>query len=110
MAQDYSFELDQGTTWKVSCQYKDSACSPINITGATFAGKARLASQSGAVTATFTIAITNASSGQFDVSLTAVNTAAMVAGVHVYDIEMVLAGVTYRLFEGTINLRPEVTY
>jgi hypothetical protein len=30
--------------------------------------------------------------------------------VHVYDIEMVLAGVTYRLFEGSINLRPEVTY
>jgi hypothetical protein len=110
MAQDYSFELDQGTTFLLACTYNDYVCNPVDITGATFSGKVRLASQTGAVTATFTIAITNALLGQFNVSLTAANTAAMVAGVHVYDIEMVLAGVTYRLFEGSINVRPEATY
>jgi hypothetical protein len=110
VAQNYSFDLDQGTTWSISCQYKDFSCTPIDITGATFTGKARLATQSGAVTATFTIAITSGANGQFTVSLTAANTAAMVAGTHVYDIEMVLAGVTYRMFEGFINVRAEATY
>lgn len=110
MAQDYSFDLDQGTTWSVACQYKDSSCNVIDITGATFEGKARLTNQAGAVTATFTISITNALTGEFTVSLTAAQTAAMVAGVHVYDVEMVLGGVTYRMFEGTINVRAEATY
>lgn len=110
MAQNYSFDLDQGTTWSVACQYKDANCNPVNITGATFSGKARLASHAGAVTATFTIAITSGANGEFTVSLTAVNTAAMVAGLHVYDVEMVLGGTTYRMFEGTINVRAEATY
>lgn len=110
MAQVFSFDLDKGTTWSVSCQYKDSSCNPINITGATFVGKARAGSHTGAVSATFTISITNASQGQFLVSLSAADTAAMATGLHVYDIEMVLGGVTYRMFEGTINARAEATY
>lgn len=110
MAQIYSFDLDKGTTWKVSCQYKDSSCNPVNITGATFAGKIRNGSATGAVVDNFTFAITSAVNGQFDVSLTAAQTTAFPTGTLVYDVEMTLAGSVYRLFEGFINARAEVTY
>jgi hypothetical protein len=110
MAQDYSFEIDKGTTWKLSCEYKDSNCNVINITGASFAAKLRNTSQTGVLILDFGVSITDAVLGKFELSLTASQTALIPTGYHVYDVEMTLAGIVYRLFEGTINARAEATY
>jgi hypothetical protein len=109
VAQNYSFDLDKGTDWEITCNYKDSSCNPINITGATFEGKAKVGNYTGALSATFTITITDAPNGVFKVALSNTATSAMATGVHVYDIEMTLAGKKIRMFEGTINARAEAT-
>jgi hypothetical protein len=112
---------EQGTTFKRTITlYQDTAKAvPVDLTGFTFRGQIRSSAKAtGAPTAAFLCAITNATGGAFSISLTAEQTSAIptigesysVMKAYVYDLEMVAGdGTVSRLLNGAFNVSPEVT-
>jgi hypothetical protein len=94
---------------------------PIDLTGATVEAKVRdNFGTTSNVLATFTAAITDAPNGQATISLTAAQTAALVApagtqdaarlaAIGFWDLEFTEGGFTYRYAQGNVTLSREVT-
>lgn len=97
---------------------KNSQGMPINITGATIRGQIRKTATAG-VSATVTAALTNASGGQFVWSISAAQTAALMAdsnsetasaSLYVWDMEIQYAdGTIYPLVYGDVQVFREIT-
>lgn len=117
---DYTLDIYQGATFELNLEIKDGTGAAMDLTGASLAGKMRKLASDAAATASFTCTITNAASGLATISLTAAQTAAIVANPSVkatreitnfcYDIELTdsLSKVT-RILQGVVNFWPEVT-
>lgn len=106
MALKANLVVDQGTTFATSIEILDQNDEAIDVTGYTARGQIRKHyTSSNAIS--FTTGLAN---GTLVISLTANQTANIVAGRYVYDVELVdLNGVVVRILEGIVTITPEVT-
>jgi hypothetical protein len=107
--------IEQGADWSQPLQWKTGTPAvAVNLTGYTARMQVRRTAASTEKTVELTtengrITIT-AGTGTVALSLTAAVTAAIVAGVYVYDLELVSSGgIVTRLVQGTFTVSAEVT-
>lgn len=106
MAIKANLVIDQGTTFASSIELLDENDEAINVTGYTARGQIRKHyTSTNAVSFTTTL-----SNGSLIISLTANQTANIVSGRYVYDLELVDgSGTVVRILEGIATITPEVT-
>lgn len=101
--------IDQGCTFATSVTVTDQEGAPIDLTGFTGQGQLRKHYSSATPAANLTIQITPFE-GLVSLSLTANQTANVVAGRYVYDVELTdTYGVVSRIVEGIATVTPQVT-
>ena len=106
MALKANMVIDQGTTFSSMIEILDENDDPIDVTSYTARGQIRKHYTS-TNSVSFSTALAN---GSLVISLTANQTANVVAGRYVYDIELVdPAGTVARILEGIVTVTPEVT-
>jgi hypothetical protein len=110
MAAIYNLVVDQGTTFIANVRYLDSDKNPIDITGFDARSQMRR-SYSAANAYVLTANVTDGASGNITISMTAAESANVLAGRYVYDVEAYDAntGTVYRVVEGIVTVYPEVT-
>jgi len=109
MAQISNLVIDQGADFSVEIQYKNDDGTVKDITGYTARSQMRRSYYSTSNTA-FTAAITNASIGQLELSLTSNQTNSLKSGRYVYDVEVVdTSSKVTRILEGIVTVMPGVT-
>lgn len=114
IAGTYDMVIDQGATLSRTVTWKDSAKTPINLTGYSARMQVRPETASTIViieltTANGRIALGGAL-GTVTMTVSAADTSALVPGRYVYDLELVSgAGVVSRLIMGNFVVRGEVT-
>lgn len=101
--------LDQGSTFTTTVEVTDENDDPIDLTGYTGAGQIRKHYTSSNATP-FSISLGGAT-GTISLSLTAVQTANLVAGRYVFDVELTStgSGAVSRILEGIVTVTPQVT-
>lgn len=114
-----NLKIEQGATFKKLLQWKAGEPSvPVDITG--YLIRMQIRSELAAATTLLDldttnnrIAITNALQGQFELRLTATETAALTFEAGVYDLEMVAPdgpdNTVTRLLAGSVMVLPEIT-
>lgn len=116
-------KIEQGATFEKTFTLKDSSAVKIDLTGWTFAGKIRHRYDAPSVVATFSAAVASnqvTNKGEFTVSLTAAQTAAIPVDEsetidrdlteYLYDIEATKPDTKIdRVLEGKVLVSPEVT-
>jgi len=105
----YNITIEQHGSFDRTFQIKENSV-VVDITSHTFTAQVRERSQSSTASATFTGAIVDATQGQFKLSLTAVQTAAMKPGSYEYDCIMTDAGgKKTRILQGIADVSAGVT-
>ena len=106
MALKANLVIDQGTTFASSIEVLDENDTPIQLQDYVARGQMRKTyTSSNAVNFT-----TTTNTGMLVISLTAGQTANIVAGRYVYDVELVDSQNTVvRILEGIVTITPEVT-
>lgn len=106
MALKANIVIDQGSTFASTVEILDENDEAIDVTNYQARGQIRKHySSTNAVSFS-----TSLSNGSLVISLTANQTANMVAGRYVYDIELIdPANTVVRILEGIVTLTPEVT-
>jgi len=110
----YNATIDQGATFTLEVIYKDSAGTPINLTGYTAALQIRQNYYDDTALVTLTspsggIVITGAT-GTIDITMSSAQTASLDEGIYVYDLEIYAGGGNItRLIQGQFTVSPEVT-
>ena len=106
MALKTNITIDQGTTFTYTFAVTDTNGDPVDLSGYTANSQMRKSYSSSNAT-TFTCAT---STGAVVISLTANQTANVVAGRYVYDVELTSAnGAVTRHVEGIVTVTPQVT-
>jgi hypothetical protein len=106
MATKANIVIDQGSTFASSIDILDDNDEPVVLTNYTARGQIRK-HYSSTNSVSFTTTISN---GSLVISLTASQTANIVAGRYVYDLELVdPANTVMRILEGIVTVTPEVT-
>lgn len=106
--------VEQGATWSVTVTWEVDG-SPVNLTNYSARMQVRTRHEASATLVSLTSAVgggltLGGVAGTIGIALSATATAALPAGGHVYDLEMVSgAGVVTRLLEGRFTVTPEVT-
>lgn len=109
MAGFVELTLEQGASFSVSMDLKDSAGGILNLSGYSVAAQMRKSYYSTSAT-DFTISVTDAGAGQITMTMTAANTANVTPGRYVYDVLLTSgAGVKSRIIEGIVTALPSVT-
>ena len=108
MATTKNLVIDQGTTFSANIQFLDNSKNPISLAGYSARSQMRR-SYSSANATTFTANITNATTGNVSISLTSSQTANLIAGRYIYDIEANIADTIVRIVEGIVTVNPGVT-
>lgn len=120
-AATYNLTIEQGATFSKVITWKDSTGAGINLSGYTVTGKIKRRTSEQTALATFTATLANQTTnpGQFTLSLTASETAALPSASGptaekvllecVYDVEASTGGTVYRLLEGIASISPEAT-
>ncbi len=119
MAGRYDLTVEQGATFTKTMYLKDSTGAVINLSAYSGRGQIRKYHRSDDIQVSFVVTITGAT-GKVVISLTAAQTAALVAGEdtadvrskYVYDIELydtVTQIIVRRILEGDVYVSPEVT-
>ena len=109
MAAVSNFYIDQGADFSTTLSLTESNSDVLNLTGYTGLGQMRKTYGSSTIAATFTLALT-AATGQVTVTLTDVQTAALVSGRYVYDILLTdSSGDKTRILEGHATVVPSVS-
>lgn len=107
MADKLNLLIDQGSTYSVNLEVKDANNDLVNLTGYSGAGQIRKQYTSNSATA-FSISVY--SNGTVTAALSANQTANLVSGRYVYDIELTNAvSEVTRIVEGIITITPQVT-
>jgi hypothetical protein len=109
-AATYNILIEQNANFSISVTVQDGSGNPIDLTGNTIESQIR-EYPTGIIFDNFEINVTNASQGQFTLSLSASQTLALpVIGME-YDVLMTLSdGVTkQRLMEGKISISEPIT-
>jgi hypothetical protein len=105
----YPLVVRIGDTETVSVQLKDSSDTPVNITGRTYAAQIRETVDAASPLASFSCSITNGTAGQFACTLTATTTAALSAGVGVWDLQETNGATVTTLLYGPVQINKDVT-
>jgi len=110
----YNIIADQGSTFTRQLTWNDSAGSPVNLTGYTARMDVRTSiGAAGAASLSLTTEngriVLGGSAGTINLSAEATATAAVEAGIYVYDLELVSGSTVTRLVQGSFTLRGEVT-
>ena len=101
--------VDQGSTFSASVDITDTEDNILVLTGYTVAGQLRKTYDS-STAVSFAASVSNATTGEVTISLTATQTNALIAGRYVYDVEITSAGGTVtRVIEGQLEVTPGVT-
>jgi len=109
----YTGSITKSRTWTISVTWElDST--PVNLTGYTLrmSIKNDRSSQFSLLTLTngSGITITNASSGQFSITISASQTSRFPSGKHVFDVLAISpGGEQYTIFEGFLNVEEPIT-
>jgi hypothetical protein len=104
----HNITIEKGIDFEMTLELKDSDNVAINITGYTFKAEARRKSSTG-VAATFTVAITNASTGTVKVSMPASTTRTLPVGKLLYDLVSTYNSVIKRYVTGTVSVKDTIT-
>ena len=111
-AGELNLTVEQGTTFSQTLTWKIDGTA-VNLTGYTARMQARkdVASSETIFSLTQSAGLTlGGAAGTIIITLTATQTAALIAGNYVYDLELVSsAGVVTRLVQGTLAVSAEVT-
>ena len=117
--QELNLVIRQGATFgAIVCTLKDELGAPIDITGATFASQIRKTPTSRKATGcAVDTAIVDAVNGQFSFTISATESAKLVAGdtendpesLYYWDLEMTLSGSVTPFCYGTVKVFREVT-
>lgn len=110
MATKANLVIDQGTTYSTTLTLTDDNGDPLNLSGFYANSEIRKWYTSTTVAATFTTNI-NTQSGEITLTLESYETANLVAGRYVYDVEITQqsTGAVSRVVEGIVTVTPEVT-
>ena len=109
MATKANLVIDQGSTYSTTLNLTDENGDPLNLSGFTANSQIRKwYTSSNAVSFSTSI---NSISGQITLSLTALQTANLVATRYVYDVEITetSTNAVSRIVEGIVTVTPEVT-
>lgn len=113
MSKRYDITIEQGATFELSVEWKDSAGAAVNLTGYTAAMQVRRTYGGPTILslATGGSGITiDAALGKLSIAIARSTTQALAAPLQgVYDLEVTNGGTTYRLLEGSVLVTPEVT-
>jgi len=108
MATKANLVIDQGTTYSTSITITDEYNDIYDLTGFTGAAQLRKHYTSSNATA-FSVAL-GGNTGVITLSLTSTQTASLIAGRYVYDVEITSsANVISRIVEGIATVTPNVT-
>lgn len=115
MAGNWTLQIEQGATFDTTLTWKDSAGTPINLTG--YSARAQVRSMHTSATPIVDMTVGNGrltlggAAGTIRILLSDADTAALPAPFDgVWDLELESgAGVTTRLLEGSATVSPEVT-
>ncbi len=109
MAEYVELTIDQGATYNNTINVTDANGAGIDLTGYSVRSEMRKSYYS-STSYSFTLAFINAANGSVSMSMSAANTANLTAGRYVYDVEVEdPLGNVSRIFEGIINVLPNVT-
>ena len=102
--------IDAGADYSTTVTVTDSTGSAVDLTNYTIASQIRKTYESASATVAFTTTKTAATSGQFTLTLTNAQTAAIPHGRYVYD-AVITSGssVKTRVVEGIVTVNPRVT-
>jgi len=102
--------VDQGSPFSATITVNDDSGNVKNLTGFTYAAKAKRTYESETASAVFVCSSTLGVNGQLTITLIDSVTKAMAPGIHVYDVEITSGGgETTRVVEGQIEVTPGVT-
>jgi hypothetical protein len=100
--------LDQGSTFSSTIEVTDENDEPVDLTQYTGAGQIRKHYTSSNSTS-FSVSL-GGTTGTITLALTATQTANLVAGRYVFDVELTAgAGAVSRILEGIVTVTPQVT-
>lgn len=110
MAVYANIAIDQGSDFASTVTVEGSDGITYNLTGYTARGQIRK-SYSSTTAVSFATAINSPEQGKIQLTLTAVQTAAMKAGRYLYDVEVVQtsSGKVTRVVEGQVEVNPRIT-
>jgi hypothetical protein len=105
----HNFTIYQGATFELDLQYKDSTDSGVNMTGYSIASKLADQTNTSNILATFTTSFTDATTGKFQIKLTATQTSALTGG-GLYDVLITEpGGDKYYILQGRVSLDPGIS-
>ena len=110
MAAKVNIYADIGSDYSLDIEVNEDDSSNTNLTD--YAVTAKFAKNYGSTTQyTITPTVTNANNGLVSLAISAATSASIPSGKYVYDVKIASAntGVTKRILEGNITLRPKVT-
>ncbi len=113
-AAQYDFEVEQGTTFSKSVQWKDANGNTINLNGYTARMQLRRSKTSPTILVEATTEngklVVNGPGGAVTITFSAADTAQWSFSRAVYDLELISAGgIVTRLLEGSFTVSKEVT-
>jgi len=120
----YNIVIEQGATYQVELQYKDSNNQPIDLTG--YSGRMQIRPSIGSTTSYLYLSsslqadgtglnfsgsngITSPMSGAIEIYISAATSSLLTFSTGVYDLEIQSGSVVTRLLQGNVQLSKEVT-
>ena len=110
MANQYDISIEQGSSFNLSLTAKDSAGTPLNLSGYAARGGIKYGYGSTGYLVSLTPIISSPASGVISISLTATQTSSLPVTKGVYDVEVFSSGdYTFKAIRGYVDVSPEVT-
>ena len=112
-AETYDITADQGATYSIVITYKNSAGSPINLTG--YTARMQLRASYASATASLTLTTENGrialggAAGTITLTVAASVMESLEAKTYVYDLELIDGSTVIRLLQGLFVNRPNAT-
>jgi len=114
----YNFIIEQGTTFTLELQYKDSNSAPVDLTG--YTGRMQIRPTIGSPTSYLTlsssiqadgtgITFSTPTSGTINLYISAISSSQLTFVQGVYDLEIATGSAVTRLIQGNVQLSKEVT-
>ena len=109
MAANLGLKIDQGATYAVTVELQDENDAALDLEGYTVRSTMRKHYASTSSTSFTTAIVSPATLGKVTLSLTAVQSALLVPGRYVYDLEIEINSTVTRVLEGIVTVTPNVT-
>lgn len=103
-----NFEIDQGADHGISFRLRDEDNIPVDLAG--YTGRAKMRKTLNTSKSQDFVVVINTISSSVNLLIAAANTAKLVAGQYVYDVELISsANLVTRIVEGIVTVSPQVT-